>query len=398
MDGIKLIIIFLVILFLLIRKQQLAVAMLVAIGLLGLFYTIPLPQFLLSVYHGFIDADTIEFVLAIVFIMFLEKIFNEQGYRSRLLSSLSGLFHSRRLTIAAIPAFIGLIPSAGGAVFSAPMVEEACRGVQVAPIDQAFCNYYYRHVWEVSLPTFPGVLIAIQLSGLSLNTFILAMLPFSLLIILLGLPALKKVPNHMEVTEKRAKKQDWRDFFIGTLPIVAMMLLILVLQVKVYLAILLIILVMLLYHRYSIKNIIALKESIKWPLLLSVWLIMVFKEVLNASPAIDGLIPLISGLPIAEEIIFILIAFCISLLTGMSLPSLAITLPIAVAALGTPLSIPLLAGIVVAGYTASMLSPTHPCFTISCDYFGVSMIDLLKKLFPYLLIPLILSIALVFLF
>ena len=183
MDGIKLIIIFLVILFLLIRKQQLAVAMLVAIGLLGLFYTIPLPQFLLSVYHGFIDADTIEFVLAIVFIMFLEKIFNEQGYRSRLLSSLSGLFHSRRLTIAAIPAFIGLIPSAGGAVFSAPMVEEACRGVQVAPIDQAFCTSYYRHVWEVSLPTFPGVLIAIQLSGLSLNTFILAMLPFSLLII-----------------------------------------------------------------------------------------------------------------------------------------------------------------------------------------------------------------------
>ena len=398
MDGIKLAIIFLVIIVLLIRKVQLSIAMAAGICLLGVLYAMPPLTFFKAVWHGFVAPDTIKFILAILFIMFLERIFDEQGYRKRLLSSLSGLFHSRHLTIAAIPAFIGLIPSAGGAFFSAPMVQETCRGADVKGLDKAFCNYYYRHVWEVSLPTYPGVLVAIGLGGLTLPTFMWTMLPYSVLLILLGLPALKKVPNRMEIHNEKPRKLYYKDVFVGTLPILSMLVLILGLKMEVYLAILLIILVMLAYHRYRPKQWRSFASAIKWPLLLSVWLIMVFKEVLNASPAIGGLIPLISGLPIPEEIIFVLIAFCISLITGMMLPSLAITLPIAIAALGSPINTQLMAAITIASYSGNMFSPTHACMTISCDYFQISMVEILKKLAPYLLIPVFVSLAMLFLF
>jgi len=41
------------------------------------------------------------------------------------------LFSSNKVTLAVMPAFLGLLPSLGGARFSCPIVEEASRGLSI---------------------------------------------------------------------------------------------------------------------------------------------------------------------------------------------------------------------------------------------------------------------------
>ncbi|MFH1476231.1 MAG: DUF401 family protein [Verrucomicrobiota bacterium] len=92
----------------------------------------------------------------------------------------------RRHAMAALPAVIGFLPMPGGAIFSAPLVENCDRGGQIAPILKARANFWFRHVWEFWWPLYPGVLLAMHLTGLEIWQFILLGLPLSLAAIMGG--------------------------------------------------------------------------------------------------------------------------------------------------------------------------------------------------------------------
>ena len=51
-----------------------------------------------------------------------------------------------------MPMLIGMLPSLGGAYFSAPMVKEATSGIHMSQEEKAFINYWFRHPWEYHSP------------------------------------------------------------------------------------------------------------------------------------------------------------------------------------------------------------------------------------------------------
>jgi hypothetical protein len=62
----------------------------------------------------------------------------------------------------------------------------------------------------------------------------------------------------------------------------------------------------------------------------------------------------------------------VSLVTGLSLASVGITLPLLVALVPEGESVlPWLALSMATGFTGHMLSPLHICFVLSCEYFKV---------------------------
>jgi hypothetical protein len=63
---------------------------------------------------------------------------------------------------------IGMLPSLGGAYFSAPMVKEATSGIHMSQEEKAFINYWFRHPWEYILPLYPGILLASAVSNIPL--------------------------------------------------------------------------------------------------------------------------------------------------------------------------------------------------------------------------------------
>ncbi len=60
----------------------------------------------------------------------------------------------------------------GGAIFSAPMIQEAASGLDVSGRDKVVINYWFRHVWELTWPLYPGMILAASLCGMSIFEYI----------------------------------------------------------------------------------------------------------------------------------------------------------------------------------------------------------------------------------
>jgi hypothetical protein len=92
------------------------------------------------------------------------------------------------LTMAALPALIGLLPMPGGALFSAPMVEAAAGNAQPASGSWlSAVNYWYRHIWEHWWPLYPGVLLAMTLTDRQFGAFARIQFPLGLFMAVAGL-------------------------------------------------------------------------------------------------------------------------------------------------------------------------------------------------------------------
>ncbi len=87
---------------------------------------------------------------------------------------------SRRGSMAVLPAVIGLLPMPGGALFSAPLVDRVDHDNSVGPELKTRTNHWFRHIWECWWPLYPGVLMAVELTGLEIWQFMLFGIPLML--------------------------------------------------------------------------------------------------------------------------------------------------------------------------------------------------------------------------
>jgi hypothetical protein len=120
--------------------------------------------------------DNLFLVLVIVGVIWLSSLMSEAGIMKDLVSSLRSRL-PKRATLAALPGVVGLLPMPAGALFSAPLVDDADDEKNISPLEKARINYWFRHVWEFWWPLYPGVLLAVDFSGLPIWKFVLFMVP-----------------------------------------------------------------------------------------------------------------------------------------------------------------------------------------------------------------------------
>ena len=400
MGTVKLLIVFVVMMILLWKKKPLAPVVTGASIVLAFLYGTDIVGFFKMAWMATKDQDTVELAAILTMIMILERILRQQGYLERMLNALTGLFQDRRTVMAIIPGFIGLMPSAGGALFSAPLVEQAV-GKAATAEQKAFINFYYRHIWDYFLPIYPGVLLAAKITGIPLVTMILGLMPYGILIILMGLPYLytmkmKEVEtstatpgseNLSDVsavseysTDPKVRNNLIKDVVLSTLPVVVLVGLVLA-SVNIILAVVIVVGVLLLKHGYTPRKFISLvREAVVVKTLVILWAIMFFKEVMTATGSIDGLPLLLGKLPIPEFAVVGLISFLVAYLTGQTGFYVGIAFPVIIAASGGAVSLPLAVFVFVSGSAATMLSPMHLCLSLTIDYFKADLSKVLGKL------------------
>jgi len=185
-DLLKTSLVLIAIIWLLRRKISMTVVMPVGSLLLALLYLLPLHKLGQAVWLGVADPKSLEMTATLALTMVMENLLRTTGMLKRMVSSLSAALTDRRVVMAALPAMIGMLPSPGGAVFSAPMVAEASQNMALDAEKKALVNYWYRHIWEYISPLYPGIILASGLSGISLQQLFLAHLPFALAVIVGG--------------------------------------------------------------------------------------------------------------------------------------------------------------------------------------------------------------------
>ena len=125
------------------------------------------------------NPDNILLLIVISTIIALSSQMKECGIMDDLVRKLTASF-SNIVSMAVLPAVIGLLPMPGGAVFSAPLVDKCDGSTKVDPLLKSQINYWFRHIWEYWWPLYPGVLLAIEISGLSVGQFMLYLFPVSI--------------------------------------------------------------------------------------------------------------------------------------------------------------------------------------------------------------------------
>ncbi|WP_293728873.1 DUF401 family protein, partial [uncultured Phascolarctobacterium sp.] len=116
---------------------------------------------------------TYDILLALYFVMCLEIELRTSGALAGMVHALQRIFSSTKVTLAVMPAFLGLLPSLGGARFSAPIVEEASRDLNITQEHKAAINFWFRHIFEFSSPIIPGMIMACNIAGVAYSDFIM---------------------------------------------------------------------------------------------------------------------------------------------------------------------------------------------------------------------------------
>lgn len=385
MEGLKLLIVFVLIMILLLRHVPFTWVMIGCSVLLALLFSTGVEAYLMMIWNGATNWVTIEMVLIVVSIMVLEHFLDQNHYLKRMLEALQVLIKSRSVVMALIPAFIGLMPSVGGALFSAPLVEEAVLGTDVTPEQKSFVNFYYRHTSEYFLPIYPCVILTAGISGIPLQHLIIRLAPYGLLVVLLGLPILKKLSlPQADCGVMENYRETLKVLVKNILPILLILFFVLGLGIKVALAVTLVLAALFIYHKYSpIKVWHLCREAVNSKTVLLIISVMIFKEVLTGTNAVNGLPPLLEKLPVPEFAIFSLVAFFVGMITGMMVAMIGICFPLAMVAMGGDFNLTMAVLLFISGFAGTMVSPMHLCLALTVDFFKADV----KKVLQMLVVP-----------
>jgi uncharacterized protein len=374
-------------------RWNFGLVMLLASIFFGALYHIgPVEQLKVALYSS-IDLVTVNLVAGLVLIMVLENIIRKRGVLKRMMEAVVNTAGDRRIATAILPAVIGLLPSAGGAAFSAPMVQEATGDAGLNPEHKSFINYWFRHIWEYVSPLYPGVVLVAAITKIPVRGLMFAQLPLAIAVVAVGaLLGFRGIPR-----SAAQGKRDLREFvalFVTLLPITISVVLVALLNVPLAIAMISIDVALFAFYRYTPGELwTTLRESVSLNVVLMVTGIMIFKGMLDASGAIEALPPFFreSGMPLG--VVFFVLPFIVGLLTGLTVGFVGATFPIITAMFGGSPEPGAIAFAFASGFAGVMLSPTHLCLVLTVRYFKADMAGTYR--FLYLPVALVLLVGMV---
>ncbi len=330
---------------------------------------------------------TYDLVFSLYLVMCLEIALRTSGTLSKMVMALQRLFSSAKVTLAIMPGFLGLLPSLGGARFSAPIVEEACGKLEATPEDRAAINFWFRHPYEFSNPIIPGMIMACSIAQVPYAHFVGQTAWVSLLCFMVGwlvllTPLRMKSSTKVEMQNKsRTSSGSYLDILLAIFPIGFTFLLVVFASLNASVA--MGITTLLLYgilkalgRQVSLKEMIT--GSIDKKMFINVLCILYFIQILTVTNTLAELVTAFQAAPLPIPVIIAGISLVVGMLTGMSQAHVAIVMPI-VAAMQTG-SLTLAAIAMVYGVAGQMITPTHVCFTVTTDYFKADFFAVLKKM------------------
>ncbi len=365
------------IVFLLKKKQKIGTVMLIASLALAVMYLLQPATAIETAIDTALDPVTLELISALILIRMFEIILRERDTLASMMGAFKKYFGSMRGVIVSMPLLIGMLPSVGGAYFSAPMVDEATKDMDMKAEEKAFINYWFRHPWEYVLPLYPGLLLASAISGLELRSLIIANLPLAVLMMVLGFTF-----SMRDVRNVKQKSKVNTGSLMSFLPVGAVLLLVIILHVRLFIALAIVIATLLVLHRYKLKEIIkVIRHGLSLDVVLLIFGVMLFKGTMEATGAVGGVSEFLleAGVPI----IFALVALPLlaGVLTGITIGYVGAALPLIVSLPGGD-SLQAVALAFAAGFTGVMISPVHVCLILTREYFHADMAGLYKRLLP----------------
>jgi uncharacterized protein len=377
------------------RKLDLGLSLVIAAVALGLMYAMDVGELALVCLRSTANLMAAEILVAVLMIVFLSELMKRKGRIKTMVDSLRRLLGDPRGVVVLVPAIIGFLPIIGGAMISAPMVEEASDELGLSPEKKTFLNYWFRHLWEYTFPTYPGVILSAAILGVGLSTIAAANLPLTLAAAAAGLFfGLRGVAYHGD-RKRRISRKLLFDFIISALPLIVVIVSVLALNTDLALTLILVFLVCMLVYRANPKEVGRIvKENFSFAYVSIVVGILAFKGVLEATGAAAEIAANLTSLGIPAFFVLIILPFVIAMSTGMTMAYVGITFPILLTYFTTG-DFPMIAFMLAyaGGYAGIMLSPVHLCLVLTARYYRAQLSGIYRLLWLPVLFVLLVAAA-----
>jgi len=384
-ELLKISFVFLAIITLTFMKVNLWISLLGTTFLVGLLFHLPVVKIGTDLLSATLDEKTLLLIAALFAILFFSNLLKETGRMNKILEGFRHILKDIRVVIALLPAMIGLMPLVGGALVSAPMVVEGSDQLKLSPERRTFINYWFRHVWEYILPTYPALILAATLVGVPARKLGWVNFPLTPVAIFSGaMIGFWGISNSKEGGEVSQRTSIW-ELLTNLFPLIFALVLVIGFTVELAYAFGLTILGMILFYRIDPKTVLkALKGSLSIELLLTVVTVMGFKKVLESSQAILTISIFLSSSGVPFRLIAIFVPLIVGVMTGMTIAPIAIGFPILIPLFqNDPNFLNYMMLAFASGIAGDLLSPFHLCLVLTKDYFHAEW----KGIFRLLWVP-----------
>ncbi len=385
-ELLKLLLVFLLIIFLIKKKIEVGLTILLGAIFLGLLFRLSLFDLVKYMGVATLEWPTLHLLIIVLLILVFGELLKYLKSLESLTLGLENLFRNTKLLLMFLPATVGLLPMPAGAMMSAPMVEELGVKRNISPEVKMVVNYWFRHILEFIWPLYLGVVLTASLLGINYKEVILAQLPLSLAMTLGGvLFCASKIKVEKDSFQtKGGFFENIGKAFKGIWPVLLVVGLNLTLRMDLALALGITIVFLGLVSKVEIKRFLEMiRRAITLEIVILILAVMIFKKVITVSGAIETIPKSIADFGISPIFAILIIPFTVGILTGMTAAFVGISYPVLFSFLspdGVNYGYVMLA--YGAGFAGVMLSPLHLCLIVTKNYFKVSFDKIYAMILP----------------
>jgi len=337
--------------------------------------------------------DTIELAVLLTVIYILAKSMQKTGAITKLIESLRSIF-TKGGTLGAIPAVYGLMPVPGGALFSAPTIDEEGDKFDLDKNQKNFLNVWFRHIWFPIYPISSAMILitSAKFANFDIAIIMLANIPAFIASIAIGFIYIRKFIKKIP-TEKKSKQKDYSGLIYLLPPVLPLIFYVFLQflgigQVRSFLIGIVFSIILLFYLTNVTKKeyLNILKNSLTYNLALAIIGIMIFREMFEASGANIAIKDIIVSAHIPVISMVILIPLILGVLTGYNLGSIALSYPILAPFFPADINFVTLVCysslIFISSLVGYLISPIHLCNVVSSDYLKTDTTRMYRMYIP----------------
>ena len=338
-----------------------------------------------------IDPVTLTLVFASFFIMFLSQLYKETGLVNVLTRSLGGFIKNSKVTVSLLPAVIGLLPVAGGALMSAPMVEAEADKLGLDESKKTYINIWFRHAILPVYPISQFLILTAALTETSIDALIARQALVVTVMIIIGyfIGLRKTQVAKTDNTEAEANpKANLKGLLYSFLPIIITIILAAALNVNIAIATLAGVITILIITKTKLTAFQKiLKNKAIWEVTLAAFGALLLRNVTLASGASDILGSALANMNLSGIIVLSIVPAVLGFLLGSPSGAVALSVPILAE---TVTFIPKNASLLyISAYLGYLSAPTHLCLVFTAQYFKTSISKSYKYLIPSIIVSII---------
>ncbi len=349
-------------------------------------------------YATSVDQLTLSIVLATFGIMLLSQLYKETRLINRMSESLSRIINNPKIVIGVLPAVLGLLPVAGGALMSAPLVDSEAEKLELKPERKAYLNLWFRHTIFPVYPISQFLIITAALTGMTVTSLVLRQIPVVMVMVLVGyVIGFWKLPKSRckdETVQRSDSRSNLKGFLVAFSPILATIVVAVCLGLSgfglskagfdVLIAIVVGLLVLIMISKVTFP--IFLKPFKSWGIYgitAAAYGAFLLRNTMDAAGISSIFKTFVTGGNVDIVILLVFIPMILAFMTGS--PSGGVAAAISILAGVIAFSSKNTSLIYMSAYLGYTMAPTHLCLAFTVDYFKTTLGKVYKYVIPSIL-------------